>query len=141
MIDLNVAVEELRNIIDRNIQDYVIPEQSGNTIKLGYIIIRKSRSAGYLVFDSRKQSQIANTYSKSAAMAFAKNYMNSRDNRTVLNLDRCLEKNEIDAIFFQHTIETTRNETRRAIASDRLKNCELAIENARQQLESLLLDK
>ena len=141
MIDLTVAVEELKTIIDSNIHDYVLPEKDGGTIKLGHTIIRKSRTAGYLVFDARKQQQIANIYSKHAALVYAKNYINNRDNRAVLDLDRCLEKNEMDVIFFQHTIETTRNEIRRAIATDRLKNCELVIDNTKQKLESLLLDK
>jgi hypothetical protein len=141
MIDLQVAVEELKGIIDRNIYDYVIPDRSGNTIKIGHTVIRKSRAAGYLIFDTRKQTQVGNTYSKPAAMVFAKNYLNNQDTARIMDLDRCLEKNEMDAVFYQHTIETTSSESRRAVAADRLENCELLIDDARLRLESLLLDK
>lgn len=75
MIDIKDALDDLRNIINRNIHEYIIPEQHDNVIKLGYMVIRYSKQAGYLIFDTRKQEQVANTYSKYAALAFAKKYM------------------------------------------------------------------
>lgn len=141
MIDIELALEELRSIINRNIHDYVIPEQQGNTIRLGYIIIRYSKSAGYLVFDSRKQMQLANTYSKYAALAYAKAYMLGKDVTRIISLDKKIEKNETDIMFYEHTIENAASDIRKTIAVDRKTNCELIAEDAKQQLEFLLFDK
>lgn len=141
MIDIELALEELRSIINRNINDYVIPEQQGNTIRIGYIIIRCSKNAGYLIFDSKKQMQLANTYSKYAAMAFAKAYMLGKDTGKILSLDKRIEKNETDIIFYDYTIENTNNDIKKSIAVDRKTNCEIIAEDAKQQLEFLLFDK
>ncbi len=141
MIDIEVALEELKSIINRNIHDYVIPEQRGNTIRIGYIVIRYSKTAGYLIFDSKKQMQLANTYSKYAALAFAKAYMLGKDTNKIINLDKKIEKNETDVIFYEHTIENTKNDIKKSIAVDLKNNCEIIAEDAKQQLEFLLFDK
>jgi len=141
MIDIEVALEDLKAIINRNIHDYIVPEQRGTTIRVGYMIIRRSSTAGYLIFDTRKQTQVSNTYSKYAALAFSKNYMLGNDTRKVMLLDKQIEKNETDIVFFQNTIDTSSNDIRKSIASDRKVNCELLADDAKQQLEFLLFDK
>lgn len=141
MIDITVALEELKSIVNQNINDYLIPEQQGNTVRIGFMIIRQSKNVGYLIFDSRKQTQVANTYSKYAALAFAKSYMLGKDTKKILFLDKQIEKNETDIIFFQNTIEHTDNNIRKSIAVDRKTNCELIADSAKQQLEFLLFDK
>lgn len=141
MIDIEIALEELKSIVNRNIHDYLIPEQQGNTIRIGYMVIRYSKNAGYLIFDSHKQTQVSNTYSKYAALAFSKNYMLGNDTRKVMMLDKQIEKNEIDIMFFQNTIDTSQSDTRKSIANDRKVNCELIADAAKQQLEFLLFDK
>jgi hypothetical protein len=141
MIDIEVALEELKLIVNRNIYDYLIPEQQGNTIRIGYMIIRYSKSSGYLIFDSRKQTQVANTYSKYAALAFSKSYMLGTDTYKVLMLDKKIEKNETDIIFFQNTIDNSQDDIRKSIANDRKVNCEVMADSAKQQLEILLFDK
>lgn len=141
MIDIEVALEELKRIVSRNIHDYVIPEQQGNVIRVGYIVIRYSSSVGYLVFDTKKQQQVAKYYSKYAALAFSKNYMLGKDVSAISFLDMSIEKNENDIIFYQNTIEKTSNENRKYIAKDRMYNCEIIAETAKQRLEFLLFDK
>ncbi len=141
MIDITVALEELKSIVNQNINEYLIPEQMGNTIRVGYMVIRQSKNVGYLVFDSRKQMQVANTYSKYAALAFAKSYMLGKDTKKILFLDKQIEKNETDIIFFQNTIETSNSDIRKSIAVDRKTNCELIADSAKQQLEFFLFDK
>lgn len=141
MIDIEVALEELKSIINRNVQDYLIPDQQGSTIRIGYMIIRYSKAAGYLVFDSKKQTQVANTFSKYAALAFCKRYIMGKDTRKILVLDKRIEKNETDIVFFQNTIDNTQSDTKKIIASDRKVNCEVLSDTAKQQLEFLLFDK
>jgi hypothetical protein len=141
MIDIEVALEELKLIVNRNIHDYIIPEQQGNVIRVGYMIIRYSANVGYLIFDTKKQQQVAKYYSKYAALAFSKNYMLGKDVSAISFLDTSIEKNENDIIFYKHTIEKTDNENRKCIAKDRMHNCEIIAESAKQRLESLLFDK
>jgi hypothetical protein len=141
MIDIEVALNELKLIVSKNIHDHIIPEQQGNVIRVGYIVIRYSDSIGFLVFDTRKQTQVAKYYSKYAALAFSKNYMLGKDTDAISFLDKAIEKNENDIIFFQHTIENTSNENRKSIAIDRMTNCEIIAESAKQRLEFLLFDK
>lgn len=141
MIDIEVALEELKLIVNRNIHDYIIPEQQGNVIRVGYMVIRYSAAVGYLVFDTKKQQQVAKYYSKYAALAFAKNYMLGKDTAPISFLDSSIEKNETDIIFYQNTIAVTTNENRKSIAKDRMYNCEIIAESAKQRLEFLLFDK
>lgn len=141
MIDIEVALEELKRIVNKNIYDYIIPEQQGSVIRVGHMIIRYSANVGYLVFDTKKQTQVAKYYSKYAALAFSKNYMLGKDTRPIAMLDTSIEKNENDMIFYQHTIETTTNENRKYVAKDRMNNCEIIADSAKQRLESLLFDK
>ena len=67
--------------------------------------------------------------------------MLGKDTKKILFLDKQIEKNETDIIFFQNTIEHTDNNIRKSIAVDRKTNCELIADSAKQQLEFLLFDK
>jgi hypothetical protein len=141
MKDIRTAVEELQQIIENSTSEHLIPDRRDGVIRIGHVIIRHSRSAGYLIIDSNQHRQIDRTFSKWGALAYAKSLMTNQDVRPILRLDQCIEKNENDILFFKNTIDSSRNPVRRDIAVDRMQIAIHQSEHARRQLEKQILDK
>jgi len=104
-------LKDLNEIIESNIDPTMFPYQKGNSIRIGKTVIRKNKN-GYVIYDITKEgSFLYETFCKRAAIALAKAYNKNRDiEKFVLPLDKEIEKQYIDSIFYKHTISTTKDE-------------------------------
>ena len=134
-------IQALKELVDSQI-NIAIPYAKGNSIRLKHIIIRKHRN-GYRIFDLNTNKIIATTFSKTGAVAIAKVIVNNEPEKIseIRKLDEDLAKYYNDAVFYKHTIENTKDDTRRDAAFTRF---EIANDKAMQikySIELFIYDK
>lgn len=139
MKNLEQAVSELETLIEFKIKDYLIPEQKGNTIRIDNIVIRPSKTNGYVLIDTKNNKTITTTFSKVGAVAVAKAYAKAKPWRTLIHYDRVIEKNYNDSQFYNHIIENTHNEPRRVAMESLLEISTDKIDSAKRVLDGFIL--
>ena len=118
MIDPYV-LKQLQELVD-SVDITAFPYKKGNSIRIGHAVIRKSKR-GYLVYDCKANKKVAETYSKTAAVAWAKCLVKERDYFSQIEqLDETIAKHHSDSLFYKNTIEKTENEIKRDTAEFRL---------------------
>lgn len=131
-------INSLEEIINEGIEQIAMPYKKGNSIRIKHMIVRKS-TAGWLVYDSKHNQQVAKLFSKSSAIALAKGIAQNKD---VLNqvkrADQVIKKNYIDCIFYKNILRKTNDSQRKAVTEIR---CEVSLQNtqsARKSLDSII---
>ena len=131
-------IKDLQEIIEDNLDPSMFPYKKGNSIRIGKIVIRESR-AGFLVYDIESNSQIAKTFSKSAAVAIAKSITKGRSNlQKVLELDKVIEKYYNDCVFYRYTIRKTKDDFKREITINRYEIAKSLTSDAKRRLDSFI---
>lgn len=129
--------QELETLISQGLEQYPLPYQKGNSIRLGNMVIRKHKN-GYRIFDCQSNKHIQTLFSKAAALAFVRQLVtNKKENiADVLRLDDKLNKHYMDALFSKRTMEVSKDpfkidnaEIRYDIACDKVYACIDAIES------------
>ncbi len=116
MISNKNLVEQLERLLDENIKKVLIPHVRGNSIRIKDHIVRKSK-AGWLVYNAKKNHQIARMFSKTAAVALAKTLAQGRDEfKTINQLDGYIQKHYNDALFARHVMLNTHDEEKRVVS-------------------------
>jgi len=140
MIKTQVA-KQLLQLIDSETHKVCLPIQKGNSIRIKHMVVRESRR-GYLVFDILNGSQVACTFSKTAAVAIAKNHAEGCMNEThrILRLDDEIMQKYNDAVHFKYTIQCTDDEQRRASARIRYDIAWEDVLTLRSELDHYIFD-
>jgi len=133
--------KDLETIIHKVVLSHPLPYKKGKHIRIGPIVIRESKTQGFILFDSLKQKQLAVTYSKSAALAVAKCYLKEQNYEQVLRLDKIFQKYDVDCIFYKHIIEKTDNDFLKNVNRDRLDIAVHKVQDVKQDIEDILFDK
>ena len=137
MIDVKV-LKDLQKLIEENIDPSMFPYCKGNSIRIGGFTIRKSKK-GYIIYDLKTQSKICCTFCKTAAVAIAKNLAKGRNVKMQAeDLDKVIEKNFNDALFFAHTMRITKDPIKRDVVETRLDIARSRTETAKRSLDSLI---
>lgn len=134
------ALEQLESLLDDPYYMGKIPYKKGNSIRIGHYIIRKNKT-GYLVYDCVDNKKVDHFWSKSAALAYVKLDLDGKKLHTeIKRLDKTLEKNQIDAMFYKNTIKKASEEIRKSSARVRLDIAEENAYNAKYRLIGLIFD-
>ena len=134
------ALEQLESLLDDAYYMGKIPYKKGNSIRIGHYIIRKNKT-GYLVYDCVDNKKVDHFWSKSAALAYVKLDLDGKKLHTeIKRLDKTLEKNQIDAMFYKNTIKKASEEIRKSSAKVRLDIAEENAYNAEYRLIGLIFD-
>jgi len=116
----------------------MFPYCKGNSIRIGGFTIRKSKK-GHIIYDLKTQSKVCCTFSKTAAVAIAKNLAQGVNViQKAQDLDHVLEKNFNDAQFFANTMRTTKDPIKRDIVETRFDIAKARTETAKRSLDSLI---
>jgi hypothetical protein len=103
------VLKQLEDIVNRGIADSLFPVVTKNSVRIRNMIVRKSKR-GYLVIDAREGKQLAFTEFKSTALAIAKSQAKGINNTDkLLDLEQKLSKHYYDAMFFENTINKTKD--------------------------------
>lgn len=136
----DTLLRELEDIVNRGLENSLIPYVKGRSIRIKNHVIRES-SAGFLIYDIESNRQVARTQFKSSAVAIAKNLTQGKDvTREVMNFDRDLTKHYNDAIFYRNMIKKLEDPCSREIRKIRL---DIALEETarvRNRIDSFIFD-
>ena len=133
-----VLINELKALIEQGLEDVPFPYVKGNSVRIGNMIIRTSKSGNY-VYDMKHKEQIAHTFSKTAAVAIAKNKSIGQDVvKDVMLIDYDIEKNYNDALFFAHSSKKAQDDLRKDVLECRLEIATGKIEQGRSRLEDYI---
>jgi len=135
----NNLVKELELLINNGLKDAYFPYQKGNSIRIGHMIVRLNKKGFYLVYDSKNNSQVAKTFCKSSAVAIAKKLAQGKDvTSEVLHIDKVIQKNYNDAVFFKYTMKVTKDDLKRDVVAIRYQIARDRTEHARGQLDTFI---
>lgn len=137
---LDEAIEELEDIVESKITEYPIPYKKGNSVRIGHVIIRKSKSHGYIVFDSKTNKSVTNTFSIVGALAVAKAVINKAPIRSIIQYDNIIEKNYNDSCFYYHIMQGNSNEVRKTAIASRLQISKNKIDRAKEVLDNFIMN-
>ena len=128
------ALIVLEDIINQGIEEVALPYVSGNSIRIKHLVVRNSK-AGWLVYNSNTHSQVARLFCKSSAVALAKSLSEGKNKKTTITeLDKIIEKNYNDCMFYKNTLEKSTDAVKRAITLDRF---EISVSHTKRAKKSL----
>lgn len=131
-------INELKALIEQGLEEVPFPYVKGNSVRIGNMVIRTSKK-GNFVFDMKCKRQVAHTFSKTAAVAIAKQHAEGHNIvKEVLLIDSEIEKNYNDAVFFQHSYKKAEDELRKEVLETRLDIATTKIDKGRTQLEDYI---
>jgi len=134
------VLKDLEEIIEANLDPTLFPYKKGNSIRIGEYVIRKN-CTGYLIYNCQTNKKITNFWSKPAALAYVKGAIDEiKCAENIHRLDKTLEKNEIDSMFYRNTIEKAPEGPRKEAALVRLEIAESNALEARHRLLGLIFD-
>jgi len=126
--------KQLEEIIVSGLERMPIPYEKGNSIRVKNIIIRKHNN-GYRIFNCKTNKFIANTFSKTAALAIAKEMASDSNFKVepLVKLDDQVSKHYNDALFAKRTMENAEDD-------DRYMTAEIKYDIATQKAWAALAD-
>ena len=133
------SISELKALIEQGLENIPFPYVKGNSVRIGNMVVRTSKT-GNFVFDMKCKKQVAHTFSKTAAIAIAKNCAHGKKYiiEDVLRIDHEIEKNYNDAVFFQHSYKKSDDELRKEVLECRLDIATTKIDKGRSRLEDYI---
>lgn len=134
-----ILAKNLRELLSKPLDPYLFPVKRGNKINIGsYSIIKINQ--GYSVKCYRTNTIIAETYSKSAAIAIAKNLSKNRNiTKQITELDDIYSKNYIDCLFYTNFIKKTKNFMQKEATLMRYEISNQKCIEAKNKIESYIL--
>lgn len=135
------VLKSLEDIINRGVEEVSLPYVKGNSIRIKHIVVRRS-AAGWLVYNSKTHNQVARLFCKSSAIAMAKSLAEGRGTkRTIQELDKVIQKNYYDCLFYRNTIEKTKDSIKRAITQNRFEVSVTNTKKAKKSLDSIIFSR
>lgn len=133
-------VEELKKLIEENLDPSMFPYAKGNSIRIGSLVIRENKK-GFHIHDLKTKDHIATTFSKTVAVAIAKNLAKGHNIiANAIDLDKVIEKNFSDALFYSHTLRTTKDEIKKEVTETRLDIAKIRTEDAKRHLDCMIFN-
>lgn len=131
----------LEELINSNAEDLAIPHVKGNSVRIKHIVIRKSKKAGWLLYDTKENKQIAQMFCKTSALALAKTIAEKRNNynNRIQTLDRVIQKHVNDCVFYKNTMEKTKNTQTWEALANRYEISIAISQSAKNDLERIIL--
>lgn len=132
--------KELEALINRNLDTSYFPYVKGKSIRIGHIIVRETRF-GFLVFNTRTNKEVDKMFCKTSAVALAKLEASgnlSNPIKYIKKLDKEIEKNYNDAVFYKHTMRVTKDDTKFFVAQTRYDIAAAKTKYAKEELDKYI---
>ena len=132
---------DLEQIVNASIDPAMFPYKKGNSIRVGKYAVRTTQH-GHKIFDCESNCMIAETFSKTAALALAKSsskeHSDTRSMDVILDVDRCIQKWYNDCVFYRNTMTNSSDPIRSDVAANRYDIARTETERARRQLDKYI---
>lgn len=137
----NNLIDSLEELINTKVEDLAIPHVKGNSIRIKHIIVRYSKKAGWLIYDTITNTQLARMFCKTSAIALAKVLaeQKSRRQKEVYELDNLIQKHYNDCLFYKHTMVVSKDTTKYNVAMTRYDISIRIAKKAQKDLEQIIL--
>jgi len=113
-------IKDLEEILNESLDSSYFPYQKGNSIRIGKYAVRTNKKGFYSVFNCETNAYIAETFSKTAAVALARSLSKGKNNTNeIIKLDKEVQKWYNDCVFYKHTISVTKDCTKRDVTLTR----------------------
>lgn len=131
-------LKDLEELLNGELDPTLFPYQKGNSIRIGKFVVRTSESS-YKIFDCEQNRMIAETFSKSAAVAIAKTLAKGKiANETILYIDKEIQKWYNDCMFYKHTIKKTKDLFKKEVVRVRYDIARDKTNHARRELDKYI---
>lgn len=131
---------DLRELLSKPIDPSLFPYKVGSKINIGSYSIAKCKSGGYTIKCYKTNQIIEETFSKAAAIAIAKSLnKNKHVTPRIKHLDDIIMKNKNDCMFYKHTLDKTKDETKWEVTATRYDISLARLAEAREKLETFIL--
>jgi hypothetical protein len=134
------AIKKLEDLIEKSLQHESFPVVSNNRISIGRYVVKRT-DLGYTVIDIVTKDKIAVTYSIAGAIAIAKKSnksFNASLVKNILDIDKIIEKNDIDIMFFKNIMLKSKKADKRELAEIRYDVAKCRKETAQHKLEKFI---
>lgn len=139
MKNIKHIVPDLESLLSIQIDPSLFPYVKGNSIRIGKYVVRSNKNGSHKVFDSQENMLIAETFCKSSAVALAKTLAKGRNSKqNIIEIDKRIQKWYNDCIFYKHTMNVTKDDTKRDIISVRYDIAKHKTRNAKQELDKYI---
>jgi hypothetical protein len=141
MSNENLA-NNLKQLFDKEVSNNsgLFPVQSGTRINIGSYSIKPLKTGGWSVMSYKTGNIVADTYTKVAALAIAKNLSKNRNVcKKVIELDKIVAKHHIDCQFYQYTMKVTSNPVRYESTVNRYDISKAIEQAAREKIKTFIL--
>ena len=132
--------KELEALINRNLDTSYFPYVKGKSIRIGHIIVRETRF-GFLVFNTKTNKEVDKMFCKTSAVALAKLEASGKLSNPIEHikkLDKEIEKNYNDAVFYKHTMRVTKDDTKFFVAQTRYDIAASKTKYAKEELDKYI---
>lgn len=131
-------IRDLETLLQVDLDSTLFPYQKGKSIRIGHIAVRESQQ-DYKIFDTSTNSLVCKTFSKSSALAIAKNLAKGEFKiKEILSLDDIIRKNYIDCIFYKNSINKTKDSQKKETIKIRYEDAKAKTEVAKQRLDKYI---
>jgi hypothetical protein len=141
-MDLQKLSDQLKKFIDEQAERICMPIQHGNSVRIKNYVVRKNNH-GFLLYDIKQHKQVATTFTKTAALAMARQM--SQNNKSSLRIigttDDEIQHKYNECVFYKHTIARTEDDTRRETAKIRYDIVWEDLLRLRDSLDNYIFDK
>lgn len=137
---MNKVYNQLETIIYNGIKKTPLPIKKGNSIRIGKIAIRESKTLGYILFDCEQHAQIDVADSLRGALAITKLYLKNKDFKEIKSLDRRYSKYYNDSIFYRASLKKTTSDSRKMLLENKLEIAEDTMYMLSRSLEDIIFD-
>jgi len=137
MIDEKL-IKDLEELLNHSIDPSLFPYQKGNSIRIGKYVVRTSKGK-FKVFDCESNIMIAETFCKTSAVALARSLNKGcSSQRSILDLDKTIQKWYNDCVFYRYTLSKTKDNIKRAVVETRYDIARDQTDRARKQLDKYI---
>lgn len=134
-------IADLEEILKVNIDPTMFPYVKGNSIRIGKYVVRSSKNGFYKIFDCETNKVIYQTFCKSSAIALAKSLARNKNNtKTILDIDKQIQKWYNDCMFYRYTINKTKDEFKKDVVITRYDIAKDHTDRARRKLERYIFE-
>jgi hypothetical protein len=139
MINKEKLYKELEDILNLSIDPGLFPYQKGNSIRIGSFVVRWNKKGYYKLYNIKENKLIQETFCKTSAVAMAKTLAKGQDSsKSILTLDKDIQKWYNDCIFYKHSMLTTDDNFRRDIISTRYEIARYKTVDAKRKLDKYI---
>ena len=141
-MDLTKLSKKLKSFIDEQAERVCMPIQHGNSVRIKNYVVRENQH-GFLLYDIKQHKQIATTFTKTAALAMARQMAqnNKESLRFIGSTDDEIHNKYNECVFYKHTIARTEDEIKRETAKIRYEIVWEDLIQLRDTLDQYIFDK